>query len=769
MDNMLYNINAYLKKTYRIAIFLVLAFLIQACDQSSCVTSDSTKSTSDGTKEKTSSSYTVRADGNYNAQPVTTIQPNGVVETTGSTNTDPDVNNYGKWLDTGIQLDQNQDLTISVSGSVFMCPVIGTNENDGKGRKYIIDSRTFEWTGYSADSKPPILIHNGDYLQITIDPAQDGNPKNNPTIGRWLVINDSDDYPEWSSSNHEIDPSWGYSAVCKNKGWCVNGNRLFYRITSSNPNNNDSSIKNMDNAHQLNKDGSPVGTQSETGNLYFRILDTTNERSYYDDNVGGFVAYVINYGCPANDGGSVAYDSNIGKMQFLVSSGNPNDNSGTSSPLSYQDGQSIKSPIAGRLYAKIFDTSPTDYMDNSGYYQVDIDTYQIVGKFSESIQILFDMTKNTLYDDHTGVSKIFTNLTGREGGLSKIVSNLLLMYMAFYALFFATGISKKSQLDFVIKMMKYGIVLMLVYPDTYNFFKSYIFNIFIDGMSFLVQAMNTDLVQSDNPFSFADSTLGMIFSGSTNKKVFGLLFVLPFGFVYVVMIYYCFFTYVVAIFKAIIAYIMALMFVAMLVIVGPIFIMFAIADPNGPLGFLRSLFDNWLKYFARYTLEPAFLIAGLSTINQIFTPTLYKVLNYSVCWKCTLPVSIGFLGLSLPSDTLFCLNWFLPWGFENVGRGMPFGDLTVQFSDILMLGIFAKTIKGFVDLSGQIISRITNTQIMWGNLTGAGSISEEITSNIGDKIKGTVGMDKKSQQRRQQRRTAIKNLKNKNNSNDKNN
>ncbi len=85
------------------------------------------------------------------------------------------------------------------------------------------------------------------------------------------------------------------------------------------------------------------------------------------------------------------------------------------------------------------------------------------------------------------------------------------------------------------------------------------------------------------------------------------------------------------------------------------------------------------------------LLLGVVVMTQLYTVYLDYIFNYSVCWKCSLVFTFPFLGIggmeAFGGLPLFCINWFSPWGLDNIGNNS--GMIGMSISNIIGLAMIA--------------------------------------------------------------------------------
>ncbi|MFV9874906.1 MAG: type IV secretion system protein [Rickettsiales endosymbiont of Dermacentor nuttalli] len=622
-----------------------------------------------------------------------------------------------------------------------------------------------------------------------------------PSCNRWATWNGGisgkvpDDWNPSSINSNKICASAGCSGDGKAM-WNIRGVGLFGAIgdrpsiissagafSLANKNYSDENVVSTyfefvaGTQNPCNKDNTVTSASGE-GTLKFRIWDCDDEQNCYDDNMGGYTVYVTHYGCPGINGcPNVKYAPYAG-LQMLVTTKDPNkeciiDNVHTTSN---NCGQFLKNPNgsnqiinSGNVWVRVQDTT---YIDNVGSYKVDL-SYDTVmdgtgpwlngnnagkvgcdvssGYFSAIVCYIMNIVRNTLFDQDTGaIPTIFNKMTCSNTADKSIcydyltsIRALLTLFIIMYAISFIFGLVLISQLDLVLRVMKMGLILALTSPNSWQFFYSNFFDLFIDGSAQLVNMMNGNGGSVNNPFVFADHVMAvLLFSKTAVFRLIALLFASKFGIIYLVMILYGTFIYIGAMFKAVVVYIMAYIATGLLISLAPIFI------PCILFNMTRHVFDNWLKYLGKYALEPVILLTGLSILTQILLTTI-GIFGFGVCWKCVIPFNLGVPIPGIPSIPLFCLNFFGMWGIDNMGGGDGIlSSILGLFPQIIFFIIIVKLIQAYSEFSQKIATILTNS-LSAPAMGGPGGAADQMTDALSEGAKYFVGMNKGSIQRRE--------------------
>ncbi len=502
---------------------------------------------------------------------------------------------------------------------------------------------------------------------------------------------------------------------------------------------------------------------TQYGGLH-KILDITATTSGYlqfilfsngdsANNTGGYVLGIKATSCSGKNGKTVN-DPRFprrGEVQYMILplDQDPN-NKGSSfaaSSLNIDDKSNgvITSSSGGVIWMRILNNQD-DYKDSIGSYRVEFKTSQKVGSFALNI---LDPLMKTLKEKVASAGKmVFKNMTcyggdpNREAGATSCtnfftyIQGMITIYIMLYGFTFMLGITKITHKDLVTRIIKVAIISGLMNGKTFDLFNNLIFDFIMNFSDEVIANMSGYSLFSSqgsisNPFMFLDAVLSKVFfSKAFIAQIMALLSLGIGGIVYFIIVFVALMVLIVTLMRAMAVYIMAFMAVAILIGIAPLFLTFMLFDTT------RYLFDNWVKFTIKYMLEPLILLAGIIILTQLFTIYLDIIIGYSVCWKCTLPIRMPFLGvisflpIELNKVPLFCINWFGPWGMD---AGSTIG---MNMQHMVALIMIAYGMYGWTELSGSIVTRITATMA-----PSATSMGSSMASSLGQAALKSQGLD----------------------------
>ncbi|MBL3284234.1 Type IV secretion system protein VirB6 [Rickettsiales endosymbiont of Paramecium tredecaurelia] len=512
------------------------------------------------------------------------------------------------------------------------------------------------------------------------------------------------------------------------KFWCTADDAagLKYRLTST---EEGKWVNPPDNERLIYIKNSEVN-KNDVGNLQFKLHNVSGPT-----NSGGFLIGIQHTKCVRENGETI---NNIGGIEYLITSTDTQENQLSEEKakiiqFSNKKGQIDIPQNIGKnltLWMRV-KNNKTDYADSMGSYSVMIK--QSIKSNNSNTAIAKFVSLRTKFQDF-GVN-IFKNITCnnnddvmcklalKEGkripGCEKscldflfLIHVCLSLYITIYGLSIITGYARIEIYDAIIRVTKIIIVSGLLSNTTINFFTTYVLPIAYNGIDYIIANISGyDVSKSEygtHPFSFLSVVTDRLFSRLFWMQVLTTIFSGAFGIFYFFFLIRSGVGFIKIIIKCLASYTMSILMITFLIALAPIFLMMILFRTT------YSLFVNWVKFLCFYTIEPVILFAGASVFIQLFTVYLDRALDYSVCWKCKLQVSI------------WCLKWFMPWGsegnfsFDNQDED---GGLTSSVVYIFAITLLHQTCSKYVDAVGSFTARLIGLT----DITSSGQISADLT------------------------------------------
>ena len=313
-------------------------------------------------------------------------------------------------------------------------------------------------------------------------------------------------------------------------------------------------------------------------------------------------------------------------------------------------------------------------------------------------------------EDCSGFYKMFYEkiVIGTDGNpsLFSVLLNITLQFMVvMMGINFMFGLEKMSSWALFSRVLKIGIVYLLVSPDSWGFFRDNVIVLVRDVPLQIGGFLTDNLLDSDNiaassqnqysMFSMLDNITGIFLSSDVHAKIWGLLFTSPTGILMVALLYYTIFIFFKAVIAAMIQYVVIILLISLAIILAPFFIMFAL------MPFTAQFFGKWLDMLIGCAFKLMLLSLTVVLFSYFIYAYSYNMFNYAVCWKpvlycCTfLPFQFSLLEFFAPAT--FDYRRF---GIDEVTSSGP--DFIKVLSFFIIVILFYK----FLDISESISGKL---------------------------------------------------------------
>ena len=456
---------------------------------------------------------------------------------------------------------------------------------------------------------------------------------------------------------------------------------------------------------------------------------------------GGYIVHPRVNSCIAVDGRPIS--TNYGQVEYILVDEDPNiknlsgqialqdtknqTQAGLSTGIHYTVTLPDKEPqglVGKKLWLRITNDS-SNYTSSAGTYNIKIFksnltsdntiksnflTLSLAARVAEVLKAGLDTFKTmTCYDPNYNRENCRDFFT--------YIRISLMIYVMLFGVGFALGTIQISAYDFVMRLIKTLVVAGLMNGSIFDFFQNDVLDIVasfaseimcgLGGYKFDLTTGLEDLKKSSNIdaailtkglliVSPADVLLNylkdIVFADSMMPRFLSLLATGPTAILYFWIMWAALWSFITVIARFVGVILVCGVTMAILIGIAPIFITFILFERT------KDLFDNWVNYMWRLMVEPMILGAGIYTLMHLFASYIDKIIGYSVCWKCAIPVYINSL---LPIPPILCLNWLVPWGHS------PFGDFVKLDFDVLFGMIIIKfCLDGYEGVAKSITTKM---------------------------------------------------------------
>ncbi|MDF3047155.1 MAG: type secretion system protein [Candidatus Midichloriaceae bacterium] len=505
-----------------------------------------------------------------------------------------------------------------------------------------------------------------------------------------------------NAKNNWSEHLGGYSVTITKKG-CMffNGDRLQYGIAKLDEEGNETNLKFLDEKDWFDvTDGNISAHQNLNipyeGILYLRIkplpydISTTPDCSILEgDSCKDSIARTLSLYRPENTGG-----------EYYV--------------LIERDDESSASGFITQIIDKL-----------RGYLFGNNDTTSGDGLGSSA----------TAGDKDSGIVQYLFNRFVADSMFVSTVRVLLLFYIVYTGLTFIMGIAQLTQKEASIRLMKIAIILMLIAPNSWVFFNTYLFRIFTDGALELMVLLTAsadsspaqiqDLLKHPTSiFSQFNEPFKILFGQVTRAKILSIFFSGPIGPILFIIIGISTVIYVICIAKATLLYMVSLIGIATLLLMAPIFISFLLFQ------YTKQMFDSWIKQLMSFAFQPIIVYTFIMVINYLILASLQVMLGFTACKTCCLPLPILDVCL-IPGCYTAIFSMHSPSGTI----GVPTALIAATFYFLIL----ALAMYAFTDFGAKLANLIVMSSFAGINLTSSVGHTIADSQNI---IATILGVDR---------------------------
>lgn len=283
--------------------------------------------------------------------------------------------------------------------------------------------------------------------------------------------------------------------------------------------------------------------------------------------------------------------------------------------------------------------------------------------------------------------RMFCTITD-DGGFIRAVSALMTLYIAIYGILFTFGMVQLTVYDFGIRMVKMGICVLLISPDSWTFFNSTVVTFFNQGTDEIINEVTSIAVGgitnninpstgTPAPFAPLDDVIAKALSAKMWVTLLAMIFTGPYGLLYGLLLALALRALIASLLTAMWVYLMSLVLRALLFGVAPIFLACML------FGRTKHLFDGWLNQVVNACLQPIFLFIFFAFFVKLMEGSIDNIITYDG------PAQPPPVAWTTPAETVrgtpFDQNWwrFMIWNPNKVnppdanGNPVPNGGYEV--------------------------------------------------------------------------------------------
>ena len=238
-----------------------------------------------------------------------------------------------------------------------------------------------------------------------------------------------------------------------------------------------------------------------------------------------------------------------------------------------------------------------------------------------NIQSILDDIMGTLYQS------IVTNYS-----FTSTVGAAVSLYILIYGILFTFGMVQITVYDFIMRMIKIGFIVLLLSPNSWEFFKDHVVYFFNEGTNDIISKVVSIAINGvpgtnpGSPFIALDSAITKAVSAKMAVTLQATAFTGPYGIIYVLLLLACLGAFVKALLTALWVYLMSLVLRTLLFGLAPIFLACLLFNRT------RHLFDGWLNQVVNACLQPILLFIFFAFFAKLIEASIDQILYVPVCW-----------------------------------------------------------------------------------------------------------------------------------------
>ncbi|GHM58428.1 MAG: hypothetical protein sL5_05850 [Candidatus Mesenet longicola] len=344
-------------------------------------------------------------------------------------------------------------------------------------------------------------------------------------------------------------------------------------------------------------------------------------------------------------------------------------------PIKDASCQNVELQPGWKVYIKILDRY---YWDNAGGYAFEF----ISGVRQERGLMIFETIRKKVKEIliTQGGEAIFKRIV-ENNSYKNLVHSLLVLFLMISALLYILGMIQQPMPDFLVRALKISLVLMLISPNSWQFFYDNFLSLFINGTDAIIGMINGHSgmrsYNQEAPFAFLDYMIrDKIFSPivwgikmralivSDFLGIFGVLFIIVIVLIYVFLCIYAF-----------AIYLAGLIGISLLIALMPIFFVGILFSK------LKPLFDGWLTQCISFSLQSIMIFTLLSLFGSLIMNTYYRLLGFTVCYNKWMEVKLP----PIPKKSLY--DWtpgqkYVPKVINIFGKSNACDSLNCSYDSV---------------------------------------------------------------------------------------
>lgn len=320
------------------------------------------------------------------------------------------------------------------------------------------------------------------------------------------------------------------------------------------------------------------------------------------------------------------------------------------------------------------------------------------------------------------------------------IQALMTLYVTIYGLLFMTGMVNVTVYDFVIRIIKLGVVTLLLTPTSIFLFNDTVVKFFEQGTDSIINFVTSPNATTPNfnfggapdavkiftdkaghvisgisPFTALDNAVGKVISSKMFVTILATFVAKDYGPLYFILLLIAIWSFMKSLMTATWVYVMSLVMKTLLLGLAPIFI------PTILFQKTRHLFDNWINQLVSASLQPILLFIFFIFFVKLAEGSLDNIMHAEICFN-KLPDGMrgSPFNLSFWQFMKHTANGFEP----NLDGIQLSKDFPIDMIALLTFFIIAEISNRFNSVVLQIASSIGKSSI---NLSGIDGLIQSAT------------------------------------------
>ncbi len=414
-----------------------------------------------------------------------------------------------------------------------------------------------------------------------------------------------------------------------------------------------------------------------------------------------------------------------------------------------KSGKEVKIEGDGRIFFRINPSVITKGRENTlGSYGVivnkkDTTSDSVSGVISDVVNTVtkFFIGEDGNQSNSGKVQDIFNKLT-QDPMIINGIRALLVLYLVYTGISFMIGFAKITQKEAMNRVLKIAFVVMIISPNSWVFFNTYLFSALLNGSMELVYdiiqpitsvqsinvntASHSELVKS--VFSMFDEIFHQLFNHIIWTKLWALFCTSLIGVLIAFLIIIAIVSYLICALRIIVTYLYSMITLCILFILAPIFISFMLFEKTS------KLFRSWINNMISMVFQSVFAFAALAILHKLFIMTLKASLFFTACPTCILSFDIF--------GTQICLPWKDAWWVALYGAHFPL-EASMSSPINMIVPVFAvfvvvQAMDGMVRLASNFANKIATNSFYGFDLEAVAIKTQSYATGMISKAANTV-------------------------------